>query len=388
LHTPGSSVYPKLSPDVTQKFKLQPPDKNFICIFDVTNVRLISITCSKTFFDTRDLNSRLIAMPPTNGINWVSYVEEDDVPFVKEYLEIDGLDSGAIVKFEGLMEDTDMSKPFISNWYKLHLLTSNDRSIRREHDRWPMDVVAWGLNIWHRDLLGLLRDLCERYIPFRCGISQNHDQIPTFRSIEEAYDKLPARFPGISTKRINYQWYMSAIHQITVISWKQSFWYVHDALYNDRDGSINMRGHMYWTQAQFHASSDDKNHGFPRAAVPSELWSGGDEEVSNATIPDKRKHDGGNEEYVQRSKRLKENDFTATAKATTLNKRKSDGGDGEDLEHSKRLKANDFTETANSGEPRFGPDKNDSVYPSANKRKNESVDGRDPQDYKRKRDNA
>jgi hypothetical protein len=255
-------------------------------------------------------------MYQTNGLAWKRYV--NNISAVQEYLNHPCRDSTAIVYFEGLMEDTNMSKPPTPEWYKLHLLTENDKTVEKVEKLWTFDVIAWGLNIWERDLVGLVRDLVEQNIPLRCDGWQKHDPPPAYINPEEAYDKMSARFPGLSTRKINYQWYMGAMHRLVVGCWKRSFWDVQEGRYNSWDGTINDKnGIMCWIELNVRAASNDSRQGYHSRAVASTGLSSEDgEKALSATSSNKRK-DPGNED-TQAFKRLKGSGPTETASSTGL----------------------------------------------------------------------
>lgn len=360
---------------------------------------MISTNRYQTFSSIRNPYSCLVVMERSNGIRWTSYVDKNDVPIIREYLENDGLDSDAVVNFSGLMQDTDMGMPPERNWYKLHLLTSNDKSTRTTDSLWPLNVVAWGLNIWLEDLVKLLRGLSEQHVPFRCEVSQSHDRLPAYRSVEESYDVLPARFSRISTKKLNYQWYMSAMHHITVLSWKRSFWDVQEGRYDSKSGSISMKGHMYWTSAYYHAASEDEKYGHFKDAVPTRLRSGGDEGVPYAGVQGKRKRGEDDledleDEFIKRAKGNTHMDTMNSAGSpygedehksvyTSAQKRgrklEDDGTD----QPSKRSKGNGFQEATNPRGPLTREDENGSGSTSGKKRKNDDMDEKSDEEYKR-----
>jgi hypothetical protein len=143
-------------------------------------------------------------MVGTNGLRWRNYVRDRDREIVGQYLENDGLECSAELSFQDLIEDTDTTEAPTLRWYKLHLLTQNGRKVEKIKDLWPPYLIAWGLNIWERDLIKLLQNVCEQNMDLRCLLVP--DLPPAFRSFEEDYDKLLPRFPGFSNKKTYYEW--------------------------------------------------------------------------------------------------------------------------------------------------------------------------------------
>jgi hypothetical protein len=255
-------------------------------------------------------------MYQTNGLAWKRYV--NNISAVQEYLNHPCGDSTAIVPFKELMKDTGMSKPPTPEWYKLHLLTENDKTIENVEKLWASKVIAWGLNIWEQDLVGLIQVLVEQNVPLRCDGWQKLKPPAAYINLEEAYDKLPARFAGLSTRKINYQWYMVAIHRIVVGCWKRSFWDVQECRYNKWNGTINdFNGRMFWNDLRVRAAMDDNRQGYDsRAAASTRPSSEDDDEALSATSSNKRK-DPGNED-TQAFKRLRGSGPTETASSTRL----------------------------------------------------------------------
>jgi hypothetical protein len=274
-------------------------------------------------------------MVPTNGLAWSRYVNNTSA--IQEYLNHPCRDSTAIVYFKKLMEDTNMSKPPTPEWYKLHLLTENDKTIEKVEDLWTFDVIAWGLNIWEQDLVGLIQVLVEQNVPLRCNGWQKLDPPPAYINLEEAYDKLSARFAGLSTRKVNYQWYMVAMHRIVVGCWKRSFWDVQECRYNEWNGTINeFNGRMFWNDLRVRAAMDDNRQGYDsRAAASTRLSSEDGVEALSATSSNKRKHSGNEDKQALKRSRGIGSTETASSiglsyekngEAVTAGKRKNEGG--------------------------------------------------------------
>jgi hypothetical protein len=198
-------------------------------------------------------------MSPSNALRWADYVANRTA--VQEFLDHDDCEKSAVVKYKKLIADTDLTKPPTSDWYGLHLLTKNDKSVKREEDAWPMDLTAWGLNIWQMDLVRLLRELCEQGTLSRCKGSQNHNRPLLYSSAEKAYCAMPARFPNIHPDMIDRRWYIMAMQRIVLGCWQQSFIDLCDERYDRCTGLVNSSGEVHWIQIKEQWELKDRQHG-------------------------------------------------------------------------------------------------------------------------------
>ena len=213
----------------------------------------------------------------SNGQNWRSYLAILHNPcFVGHYL-LDGK-SGSFgtsgrVYFDGLIKDTDTSRPPTREWYRLHLIAVTREEIQMKEHLWPTDVIAWGLNIWESDLIHVQRSLMQK---FACTISQNGSEgrtgggqsiidLSAWSLVEAAHKCMPSRFP-LPLEPL-YEWQMAAVSMIILRCYNNTFRALDCGYYNKVDGRSTERGDKNWEELLDCAAKNDREYGFDAAKV-------------------------------------------------------------------------------------------------------------------------
>jgi hypothetical protein len=205
----------------------------------------------------------------SQGSNWRSYVVncEDSV----ELFLRNGIRLGGSISFEGLIQDTDMTLPPKRLWYKLHQISVTSSEIQTIEELWPTSVIAWGLNIWELDLLGVYRSIMQK-LAFRLREISPRDRVGNYReeqsdvcaliySLESSVlSGLPSRFADFPGEDL--EWRLRALSQMAISCWK-AFLSAEDRYYYDiTTGVLTEPGIANWRRLATKANSNDKTHGY------------------------------------------------------------------------------------------------------------------------------
>jgi hypothetical protein len=261
----------------------------------------------------------------SNGKNWRSYLA-----IVQSYLSGGKHGTSGRVYFEGLMDDTDISRPPTREWYKLHLIAVTRKKLQIVEDLWSSTtVIAWGLNIWESDLIHMQRSLMQKFACIRCEIPQNGEpgrtgegqpmiDLSAYSLVGAAYKCMRSRFPlSPDSLGIDYEWRMAAIYRIAMKCWRNSFLGLDCGYYDKTNGRSTEIGDASWQDLLAEAAKNDRKYGLDATTVSQKraMKDGKGERfpkrprLDAATVPHKRpmEEDEG-ERFPKRSKTTRLNE--------------------------------------------------------------------------------
>jgi len=237
-----------------------------------SNLATYSLTKVTSHFQIVQLHQDTMS----NGKNWPSYLATfDDPSYVEHYLSNGKYGTSGRVYFEGLMKDTDTSRPPTREWYKLHLIAVTRDEIQTAGNVWTPEVIAWGLNIWESDLIHLQRSLMQKFACLRC--ERSITDFDSYSLVEAAYKCMRGRFSlspnplevdyEWSPLKIDHEWRITAMYRIAMDCWKNALCALDCGYYNKTDGRLTEIGDTFWQGLSAHAAKNDRSHELNAATV-------------------------------------------------------------------------------------------------------------------------
>jgi hypothetical protein len=207
----------------------------------------------------------------SQGRDWPSYVI-GDADGVELFLKRNDLrDLGGRVSFKGLLHDTDLALPPTWFWYKLHQISVPSSDIMITELLWPTNLIAWGLNIWELDLLGLYRSIMQK-LAFRVRESTPREialhsrkepsDICTFIfSLQiSALSGIPSRFADFPDE--DPEWRLRALSQMAIYCWRVFIRAEDRGFYDKTTGVLTGPGIANWQRLETKAAFNDKHYGY------------------------------------------------------------------------------------------------------------------------------